>query len=49
MVFLLIVHEGSDHTTGISMIASLTIDANSSIANAEVVDGARNSARRRRH
>ena len=49
MVFLFIIHEGGNGLAGIGMITSLTTNTNCSAANAEMVDGAGDSARRRRH
>ena len=48
-VFLFIEHEGGNSVTGVGTIASLTMDTNGGPTNAEVVDGARDGTRRRRH
>ena len=49
MVLFLIKHEWGYGPTGIGTIASLTMDTNSSAANAELVNGAGDSTRRRGH
>ena len=48
-ILLLIEHERSNGSTGIGTITSLTTDMNSGMANAKLVGGTGNSARRRRH
>ena len=48
-ILLFIVHEGSNGPTSVGAITGLTMNMDSSVANAEVVDGTGNSARRRRH
>ena len=48
-VFLLIEKKRGNSPTGVRTIAGLATDINSSAANAEMVDGAGDSARRRRH
>ena len=48
-VFLLVIHKRGDGPTSIGTITSLTTDANSSTANAKVIDSAGDGAGRRRH
>ena len=48
-ICFLVEHEGGYGPTGIGAVAGLTADMNSGAANAEMVDGAGDSARRRRH
>ena len=48
-VLLLVEHEGSNGPTGVSTITGLTMNMDGSTANAVLVLGAGDSARRRRH
>ena len=48
-VFLLVEHKRSNGPTGIGMVAGLAADTNSSMADAKMVDGTRDSTRRGRH
>ena len=48
-VFLFIEHEGGYGPTSVHMIAGLTMDTDSGMANAEMIDSARDSTGRRRH
>ena len=49
MIFLLVEHEGRDGPTSIGTVAGLTIDLNGSTTDTEMVDGAGDGMRRRRH
>ena len=48
-VLLFVEHEGGNSPAGVSTVASLTVDMNSSIANAKMVDGAGDGTRKGRH
>ena len=49
MVLLLIIHERNDGPTGVGVVTGLATDTDGSIANSEMVNGARDSTRRGRH
>ena len=49
MVLLFVIHEGGNGTTSVGTIPSLAVNTNGSTTNAEMVNGTRDSARRRRH
>ena len=48
-VFLFIEHEGGNGTTLVSVVPSLSMNADGSMANAEMVDSARDGTERGRH
>ena len=48
-ILLLIVHKGCDGMTLVGVVTSLTVNLNGGMANAKMVGGAQDSAKRRRH
>lgn len=49
MIFLLVIHEGCDGMTLIGMVARLTTNMDSGVANPKMVGGAGDGTERRRH
>ena len=49
VVLLLVKHKRSYGPTGVGMVASLTMDTNGGMANAEMINSTRDSVRRGKH